>query len=199
MFFQTIDELIAKTMRLTKKTLTKTLFAGAIICCHTLCVGAHGCPSPLVQKINRDAVCEYAQTGNSALFVTLKNGNIHSFLLSEKPEITFVGSNFVISTTSTTLRYDRTEIEDFHFADSSVGIDDVKDNEMRIIRQNDNIQIYGLLSEYKPIRVYSINGILCETHIDITDDYANINLSNLTPNTYIIKLGNNKSIKIIKK
>lgn len=186
-------------MRLTKKIITKTLVVGAIIYCHTLSVQAHDNPLPLVYNLDSDVVCDYAQTGSSVLFVVLKNGNTHSFQLSEKPEITFAGSDFVISTATTTLRYDRTEIEDFHFADSSVGIEDVKENEMRIIRNDNNIQILGLQSDYKPIRVYSINGILCDTNIDLTDDFANISLSNLAPNTYIIKLGNNKSIKVIKR
>lgn len=178
------------------KTLT---ILGAVLCCHTLSVEAHNNPLPLVRNLGSGVVYEYAQTNRSVLFVVLKNGNTHSFLLSEKPEITFAESAFVISTATTTLRYDRTEIEDFHFIDSSVGIEDVKENEMRIIRQNNNIQILGLQSDYKPIRVYNINGILCEPSIELTDSFANISLSNLAPNTYIIKLGNNKSIKIIKK
>lgn len=181
------------------KSIKTFTILGAVLCSHTLSVEAHDNSLPLVHNLKNEVVCDYAQIGSSVLLVVLKNGNIHSFLLSEKPEITFAGSDFVISTATTTLRYDRTEIEDFHFADSSVGIEDVKENEMRIIRQNNNIQILGLQSDYKPIRVYNINGILCDRNIELTGDFVNINLSNLAPNTYIIKLGNKKSIKIIKK
>lgn len=138
----------------------------------------------------------------SVLVLLLKNGDIQTFFLKDKPDVTFEGENLKLSSINDTVVYPRAMIDNFHFVDASIidNIEQVEKNELRIVHQNNqDICVYGLKDTDKSIMVYDINGRRCHAQITYGDSASNISLETLNKGAYIIKIGNRQSIKITKR
>ena len=139
----------------------------------------------------------------SVLVLQLKNGDIRTFYLMEKPEIILKGDSLLVHSSNTSVSYLRSTVEDFHFVDSSDfedSIDEVEKDELRFVYQNtEEVSIYGLKQSDNPIKVYDINGRQCQVQISYQESSANISLGTLNIGVYIIRIGNRQSIKITKR
>ncbi len=139
------------------------------------------------------------QAQDSKLIIQMKDGGIESFLLADKPTITFSDTQLNITSLSLATSYDRSTIKKFHFEKlTSDGLDNVSPRELRVIFLDNNlIQLIGLSKSDQPIHVYDITGCMYpSTIVDSTEKTVTISLENITKGTYIIKTNRNKSIKI---
>ena len=57
----------------------------------------------------------------TALVLKFTDGQMQSFMFSRKPVITFEGKMLVVTSGVSTVKYNRAEIADFHFADTAQG------------------------------------------------------------------------------
>lgn len=114
------------------------------------------------------------------MIVNLKSGEKVSFVVSEKPEVTFDGDNFCVKTTKSTFDYQRSAINDFYFEESSTGIE--------AFEYVGN----GLVT------IYDMSGHIVTTLKGDSPKVAKLLIDSFKPGMYIIKIGN-QSIKYLKK
>ena len=118
------------------------------------------------------------------LILTLNNGESVSFILQDKPEVTFSGSRVYISSTKSTVDYLRSEVKDFHFEEVVTNIEEIEELSYR---GNDSII------------VYDVTGHMIAIQKDNSLEQAKQYVNSLKPGLYIIKIGNSKTIKYLKK
>lgn len=130
-----------------------------------------------------------------ALVVLHADGNRSTFLLSEKPEVTFSGSDCVFSSESATVTLARTSIADFHFEDAALGIGKVKsgDTLFRIVGKG----IVSLVNvSSSAVRVYDLQGKSVKAGIATDGQNTVVSLEQLPSGVYVISyLGNVIKVK----
>ena len=114
------------------------------------------------------------------MIINLKNGEQITFVLSDKPEVTFAGDRLVVNSTSNTIDCSRSDIVDFHFEEIKTDIASISYN------GQDEIKIYNMSGQ----EVATHKGTLSE---------AKIMLDSYRPGLYILKVGNKVTIKYLKK
>lgn len=132
------------------------------------------------------------------LIIELNNGSTHSFVLADKPVVTFEGSKIKVVSSRLSLEKERSEVKDFHFVMVDA-IDNVADNEVRVVLLGTNVKIYGLSESDKPIRVFDLNGRVAPALITTNGSQAEVILEGLPKGIYIVKIGNKHTIKVTKK
>lgn len=141
-----------------------------------------------------------AQESQSALIVDMASGETHSFLLSEKPEIIFEDKSLRLRTSKVEVSFMRSDIANCHFAKIQTSINQVSNNELRIVSLEENrLDIYGLNNPEETVNVYDLNGHICNADVQMYGNKACIFLTALPNGVYIIKIGNRQTIKIIRK
>lgn len=141
-----------------------------------------------------------AQNEKSALVVKMINGDVESFILSEKPVATFEGGFLKVASSKVESSFPRHDVKEVYFDKVETGIKQVTMNELRFVYQDDSeILLYGLTETDKLIRVYDVNGMLSHADVKLEGNSASINLSSLRKGVFFIKIGNRQSIKIIRK
>lgn len=137
----------------------------------------------------------------TTLVVKKKNGDITYYKLQERPILSFWGSELKIENKTTTI-YERSEILKFYFEKlPGAGIEDVRENEdALIIAQTDNGKwVISNLADNENIIVSDIAGRLYNGLVSKNGSDAVIDLISCPKGIYIIKVGNNQSIKITRK
>ncbi len=124
----------------------------------------------------------------SALLITFNDGTTASYVLSEKPKVTFGGGNLLIQTGEASAEYARADVSRFTFIDAGeAGIEHLGQGSMAFEYQNNVVRIAGAAVE-----VYATNGSL------VRKGTGTVSLDDLTAGVYILKI-KNQTIKIIKK
>ena len=140
-----------------------------------------------------------AQDYGHMLVLQLASGRTQSYILSEKPTITFDGAYLKVESGAESIPFLRSDIKDFHFAEVT-DISSVEHGELRVVRRNnDELNLYGLEEADKHIRVYRISGTPCPVDISLNATAATVSLETLPKGIYVVKIGNKQSIKITKK
>ena len=116
----------------------------------------------------------YSEEPNT-LVIKLRDGNINTYFLSEKPTVTFPNGDVVISNGTINTRYMRSEVERFYFI-----FDDGSD--------------IGTVS-LNNVAFYFLDGKNISTQKSDGTDSITVSLGNLPNGVYIISY-NNRSIKI---
>lgn len=114
------------------------------------------------------------------MIVSLKSGEKVSFVVSEKPEVTFDGDKFCVKTTKSTFDYLRSDINDFYFEESGT--------DLETLEYVGN----GLAT------IYDMSGHIVTTLKEDSPQAAKLLIDSFKPGMYIIKIGN-QSIKYLKK
>lgn len=148
------------------------------------------------------AIC----SADTKLILLMETGRIHSYYLSEKPELSFEGTQLVISVYDQVAenyafsRYERDEVKEFYFESNATDIDGVKPNELKFFcNEGNTVRISGLTEKDLPLRVYNLNGVICPVEINQSGNDATISLDALNKGLYVIQIGETQSIKIVKK
>jgi len=139
-----------------------------------------------------------AMAGNMAFVIELSNGTTANFLLQDKPTLRMEDTKINISTNTVQASYEKAEVKRFYFTNEASGVKKMAPNNI-VYKQidGDRFEIIGL-SKNEQITVCDITGgLICD--VSRTNDKATINLSGHKQGVYLIKVGNCKTIKIIKK
>lgn len=115
------------------------------------------------------------------LIVLLKSGEKIAFVLKDKPQISFNGNQFVIDSTTGSIEYLRSDIEDFHFEESETNVESIE------------------YSGDGNVTIYDINGHMLAKLNNESLNSAKLYLEGYKPGLYIIKIGNKQTIKYLKK
>lgn len=122
----------------------------------------------------------------TALKLTLTDGTSDTYLLNEKPAITFSGSDMLIATPEISSTYPRADVQSMIFTDSpDSGIEQTGNDTLYIYTNN------TFTCEGHQITVYTLSGAVEAI------GFGSVSLAGLPKGIYIINV-NNKSIKVIR-
>lgn len=108
------------------------------------------------------------------LIVTLSDNSTQTFLLSEKPKVTFGTTDLTITSSAATYTAERTDVQSFTF----------KEIDVEGIQQTETLTGTGIS------RLYNLAGQMLQE--------GTLNLQNLPAGNYVIKTEGQKAIKVTK-
>lgn len=131
------------------------------------------------------------------MIVEQKNGEKISFLLADKPVLTYHGRNLVINSNSSTT-YAIDDIKNYHFGDDVVSLDGTLfSNSLKIINiDRETIEIQNTLP-YSDVRLFSSNGVQVLSSKTSKDGHTIVKLP-IQQGIYMLTIGS-QSFKIIRK
>lgn len=152
-----------------------------------------------MKKLLLSVICvvasSFAWAEGDALNLTMKDGTIHSFLLSEEPTVTMADDYLVITLSdNSTASYDLYQVSKYTFG-SSTGISKVLSSK-DISLSGDNIIFQGITSG--KVDVSSLSGAKVNASVSESGGNTVVSLSSLPAGVYVVKV-NNAVIKISKK
>lgn len=122
--------------------------------------------------------------GDVALKLTLGDGSTHTYVLSERPTVTFDADNILFTTPQATTSYPRVKVVNITFASTSGQTLTIADNAETLRYTGHTVE-----APDRQIDVHAIDG----RHV--TSGYNSIDLSSLSPGIYIVSAGR-QTIKI---
>lgn len=152
-----------------------------------------------MKKLLLSVICvvasSFAWAEGDALNLTMKDGTIHSFLLSEEPIVTMADDYLVITLSdNSTASYDLYQVSKYTFG-SSTGISKVLSSK-DISLSGDNIIFQGITNG--KVDVSSLSGAKANASVSESGGNTVVSLSSLPAGVYVVKV-NNAVIKISKK
>lgn len=152
-----------------------------------------------MKKLLLSVICvvasSFAFAEGDALNLTMKDGTIHSFLLSEQPTVTMADDYLVITLSdNSTASYDLYQVSKYTFG-SPTGISKVLSSE-DISLSGDNIIFQGVTNG--KVTVSSLSGARVDAGVSESAGNTVVSLSSLPSGVYVVKV-NNAVIKISKK
>lgn len=136
---------------------------------------------------------------NKALIVELQNGSQTTFVLSEKPVLTFANHVLKIVINQKSSDFEISNVKHFYFSDQSSDIQQLKANNVNFVYQsNDKVVIEGV-SENDQILIYSAKGIMQKGTVWRNGSDVEVSLSALPVGIYFVSVQNKQTIKIFKK
>ena len=137
---------------------------------------------------------------NKALIIERQNGMKMTFLLKEKPELSFSNHVLHISVNGKNTEFEINNVNQFYFKeDDESAIEDVKANNIWISYQSDNIVVLEGVKKSDNIRIYSINGLQYPNCVTISENHAKVSLASLPKGAYLINIQNKQTFKVYKK
>lgn len=138
-------------------------------------------------------------SAQNTVIVHQKDGKTVSFGLPEKPVITYVDNEMVITTTKTVLQYPLASVSQLTFSDDETSVAPVADEKQAPVLELDNyvVRITGADAEASVTVVASDGKTLIRTKVN-SDGTATFSVAELPEGIYIIK-SENLTFKILKK
>ena len=131
----------------------------------------------------------------SALVVELRDGSSATFLLAEKPRVTFVGEQMDVVSSSASMEINRRDVMNWHFSALPTSVDDITVEAKAMLEEN-NLVISGI-SEETTITLYTLSGAVVK-RTTVINGNCTIPLDGLTAGVYLVKY-NNTTFKFLKK
>ena len=131
----------------------------------------------------------------SALVVELRDGSSATFLLAEKPRVTFAGEQMDIVSLSASMEINRRDVKNWHFSALPTSIDNAAVDAKAMLEEN-NLVISGITEE-TTITLYTVSGAVVKRSTVINGN-CTIPLDDLTVGLYLVKY-NNTTFKFLKK
>lgn len=159
------------------------------------CLGALGAVCLLAASVPAAA-----ETDNVRLNVVLNNGKTDSFFLAEKPEVTFSGTECVISCKNVDAAYDMADIERAYFSTEETSVIEKPGEGVSIDLTDPATAVVRGLEPGSTVTLYGIDG---RTVLQVTadnDGTAVVPLDGLAPKSvYVVSINSTKSFKLYKK
>ena len=136
--------------------------------------------------------------------VSLTDGKVDTYVVADHPYVTFQQDVTWIYSKGLLAEYESGKIESYSFVERDVTeieeVTEQEDNAGITVWFTDGVtvKVRGIASE-TAIRVYSVGGQMVTPIVSLQEDGADITFSNQPSGTYIINIGNVKSIKIQKR
>lgn len=140
-----------------------------------------------------------AQSGK-LLVIEKQNGTAMSFILKQKPELSFSNHMLHISLNGNITNLEIGDVKQFYFVDESLSIKENRVNSTFKISylSNDKVQIEGV-SRNDQVHLFSIDGVQYSNCVRILDNSAEISFTPLPKGTYVINISQKQSFKINRK
>ena len=123
----------------------------------------------------------YTEAKSHKMVLSFKSGDKVTFVLSDKPVLTFAGDKLIVESSTGTIEYLRSDIDDFHFDEIETSVESIE------YAGDDNVTIYDM------------NGRVVAKLGNESFDSAKTYLNAFKQGMYIIKIGNKQTIKYLKK
>lgn len=131
----------------------------------------------------------------SVLTVKFYTEETYKVSLAKKPEITFVGDEFVITGTGVSASFSRAGIKEYYFEDTPSSVKEVSKNTFKIEwRTNRLIYLYG--DDLMPVRLFDLQGRERKTVLGRDGSGLALDLGHLEAGTYILTANHKRNIKI---
>lgn len=143
-----------------------------------------------------------AQTPTHLVF-SFTNETTQSFLLADKPEITFSGANYVVKSSTVETSFPVSQVVDYHFVIDNTSPTNVREavssnNDLQFVfLDNAQIIIKGLPLTEK-VYVYNLMGTPLITAGADAQGIADISIASLSKGMYLVKT-NGRTYKIVKR
>lgn len=143
------------------------------------------------------AVCTMAQDFESLSF-KLTNGEERTFAFREKPTITFDNGSYHVKTTTESVVIGRSEIASYGFTDQTASIITPETQHLLVRRiSNDLLRVEGAPAGCI-ITLWTVGGQSCLTLNTGNAGAADVDLANLVAGTYVVRIGDCQTLKIVK-
>lgn len=127
---------------------------------------------------------------DTALVMAKSDGTTETFLLSQKPEISFGESDCTLSTTDYTVSIPRGDIADFHFTDVATAISSpCTDGGVKVRLADGVLTIQGAIEN--AVAVFDVSGKAVNANATTNGTTCTVALAGLPKGIYIVKYGNN--------
>lgn len=136
--------------------------------------------------------------GLTTLVVTTTDAGETTFILSERPEVTFANHTLTINVKNDDHVFEISNIEQIHF-DVVDNILSPKASTISYRYLSDNLIIVEGIDSDDQIQLYSLGGMLIPNLVNHAGDRADVSLASLQKGTYLLKIGNKQVIKIYRK
>lgn len=131
------------------------------------------------------------------LIIWLSNGQQAIYALDKKPKTTFVGTDLVLETQSTSISYPLSQVLKYSYDLTPTSVEELKTDKATVLsRKGDNIVIDGL-NYGDVVNMYSVEGKLLSTVKASHDKRMVISLTGYPTGVYIFKF-NGANYKITK-
>lgn len=141
-------------------------------------------------------LCTMAETA-MALQLELVSGETVSFVLDNKPVVSFSGDSIQISEGGFATSYLRAEVSHYHFSMVDTSAGSVKEDAVKIVQLSP--YLYNVQGGLSKVLVCNVAGINYPNTVTRQDSEVLVDLRSLPTGVYIIKIGNLRTIKIAKK
>lgn len=130
-----------------------------------------------------------------ALVVEMRDGSTASFLLAEKPKITFAGELMNIVSSASGMEFARADVRKYSFVDAPTSVDEAIVSPEAVIDGN-TVVVCGV-PDGTAVGVYTVGGAAVMQSTAVGGS-CTLSLENLSAGLYIVNY-NNTSIKYLKK
>lgn len=134
-----------------------------------------------------------------SLVVELQNNRRTTFVLSANPTLTFVNNVLQIEVGGKSNDFEIDNVKHFYFDDVSTDIASVSSEKLRIISKDNNHVVIEGIEENDAVMLYSADGKIVDSQIEILGKKAEVSLTSLARGIYIIKVSNKQTFKIYRK
>lgn len=143
------------------------------------------------------AFCAMAQDFESLSF-KLTNGEARTFAFREKPTITFDNGYYHVKTTTESVVIGRSEVASYGFTGQASSVITPETQNLLVRRiSNDLLRVEGAPAGCI-INLWSVGGQSCLTLTAGEAGAADIDLTNLMAGTYVVRIGECQTLKIVK-
>lgn len=133
------------------------------------------------------------------LVVIMHDGTQHSYVLADKPRVTFDGTQMNINSQSLSDTYTVSDVRKFVFQDDATAIAPVVAGEQRItFTDGANILLEGLKAGTQ-VALYDLSGHTLATTQATADGQATLSLSSHTAGVYVVSVAGGRSFKLLKR
>ena len=132
----------------------------------------------------------------NTLVVDLRDGSSATFLLAEKPCVTFVGRQMNIVSSSASMEFERGDVKNWHFVDNLSSIVAIADKDAEFAVNGNALVISGV-KDNTAITLYNVSGVVVKQSA-VDGDICTIPLNDLSAGLYIVTY-NNTTFKFLKK
>ena len=134
------------------------------------------------------------------LVIEFIDGTNVSFSLSKKPLLTFADHKLCVSVEGQMSEFELSDVENFHFVEETSGINTPKsDDDITIIWQGDDRVIISGADLSPKVCLYDIEGKYYPNRITVIGNLSEVSLSYLPKGIYLLKINNQRTLKIIRK
>lgn len=133
-------------------------------------------------------------SAQNCLVLLLRDGSQYSYLLAEKPQVTFTGGEVKVQSASLQTSVPLSEVQNFHFADAESGIPALTDNECRIAYTDGVVTVEGCEGN---ISLFDLSGRLLLSSQSVDGQPVTFDLKQQTAPVFVLRAGR-QSLKLMK-